>query len=156
MVGGHLSSEGLSRRPGRQPHNWAVRVRLNKTIKKILNVWVQSLQFWGSETLFLGSKRLKNNRFDPHLRSPWRRASGVPVVSRFTYFCGNAKNTQELLEEIKQINLGGGNGSIIGRNTFQRPNWTFFHQWKNVVLNGRSGAALFDMLLDPRKIFGCL
>ena len=26
-----------------------------------------------------------------------------------------------LLEEIKQINLGGGNGSIIGRNTFQRP-----------------------------------
>ena len=34
---------------------------------------------------------------------------------------GNAKNTTELLEEIKQINQGGGNGSIIGRNTFQRP-----------------------------------
>ena len=25
------------------------------------------------------------------------------------------------LEEIKQIKDGGGNGSIIGRNTFQRP-----------------------------------
>ena len=34
---------------------------------------------------------------------------------------GNAKNTSELLEEIKQICSGGGNGSIIGRNTFQRP-----------------------------------
>ena len=34
---------------------------------------------------------------------------------------GSAKNTNELLEEIKQISSGGGNGSIIGRNTFQRP-----------------------------------
>ena len=34
---------------------------------------------------------------------------------------GNAKGTQEMLEEIEQIKDGGGNGSIIGRNTFQRP-----------------------------------
>ena len=34
---------------------------------------------------------------------------------------GSAKNTDDLLDEIRQINLGGGNGSIIGRNTFQRP-----------------------------------
>ena len=34
---------------------------------------------------------------------------------------GNAKGTQEMLEEIEQIKNGGGNGSIIGRNTFQRP-----------------------------------
>ena len=34
---------------------------------------------------------------------------------------GNAKNTQELLDEIQDIKNGGGNGSIIGRNTFQRP-----------------------------------
>ncbi|MBF96790.1 MAG: Fructose-bisphosphate aldolase class 1 [Alphaproteobacteria bacterium MarineAlpha9_Bin4] len=34
---------------------------------------------------------------------------------------GNSKNTNDLLDEIKQIKLGGGNGSIIGRNTFQRP-----------------------------------
>ncbi len=34
---------------------------------------------------------------------------------------GNSKNISDLLNEIKQINIGGGNGSIIGRNTFQRP-----------------------------------
>jgi class I fructose-bisphosphate aldolase len=34
---------------------------------------------------------------------------------------GNAKGTQKMLEEIEQIKNGGGNGSIIGRNTFQRP-----------------------------------
>ena len=34
---------------------------------------------------------------------------------------GEAKNDQELLNEIKQINEGGGNGSIVGRNCFQRP-----------------------------------
>lgn len=34
---------------------------------------------------------------------------------------GEAKGTEGLLEEIRQINEGGGNGSIIGRNSFQRP-----------------------------------
>ncbi len=34
---------------------------------------------------------------------------------------GAAKGTQEILDEIKGIAAGGGNGSIIGRNTFQRP-----------------------------------
>ena len=34
---------------------------------------------------------------------------------------GNAKSTEDILAEIKQIKNGGGNGSIIGRNTFQRP-----------------------------------
>lgn len=34
---------------------------------------------------------------------------------------GNAKGNTDLLEEVKQIRDGGGNGSIIGRNTFQRP-----------------------------------
>ena len=34
---------------------------------------------------------------------------------------GNAKGDQDILEEIKQIKDGNGNGSIIGRNTFQRP-----------------------------------
>ena len=34
---------------------------------------------------------------------------------------GNSKNTDDLLNEIKEIKSGGGNGSIIGRNTFQRP-----------------------------------
>lgn len=34
---------------------------------------------------------------------------------------GPAKNTDEILEEIRQIHQGGGFGSIIGRNSFQRP-----------------------------------
>lgn len=34
---------------------------------------------------------------------------------------GSAKGTDDVLNEIKQIRDGGGNGSIIGRNTFQRP-----------------------------------
>jgi class I fructose-bisphosphate aldolase len=34
---------------------------------------------------------------------------------------GDAKGTEALLEEIKQIRDGGGSGSIIGRNSFQRP-----------------------------------
>jgi class I fructose-bisphosphate aldolase len=34
---------------------------------------------------------------------------------------GEAKGTEGLLEEIRQIRDGGGSGSIIGRNSFQRP-----------------------------------
>ncbi|WP_019996747.1 class I fructose-bisphosphate aldolase [Aureimonas ureilytica] len=33
---------------------------------------------------------------------------------------GAAKNTDELLDEVRAIRDGGGNGSIIGRNSFQR------------------------------------
>ena len=34
---------------------------------------------------------------------------------------GEAKGTEGVLEEIRQIRDGGGHGSIIGRNSFQRP-----------------------------------
>jgi class I fructose-bisphosphate aldolase len=34
---------------------------------------------------------------------------------------GEAKGTAEVLEEIKGIHAGGGFGSIMGRNAFQRP-----------------------------------
>jgi class I fructose-bisphosphate aldolase len=34
---------------------------------------------------------------------------------------GEAKDSQAILEEIKSIRDGGGFGSIIGRNSFQRP-----------------------------------
>ena len=34
---------------------------------------------------------------------------------------GSAKNTEGLLNEIREIYNGGGFGSIIGRNSFQRP-----------------------------------
>ena len=34
---------------------------------------------------------------------------------------GAAKGTEDVLEEIRQIHAGGGDGSILGRNAFQRP-----------------------------------
>ena len=34
---------------------------------------------------------------------------------------GEAKGTEDVLEEIRQIHAGGGFGSIVGRNSFQRP-----------------------------------
>lgn len=41
---------------------------------------------------------------------------------RIVIFSGGAsKGTAELLEEIRQIKAGGGDGSIMGRNAFQRP-----------------------------------
>jgi fructose-bisphosphate aldolase, class I len=41
---------------------------------------------------------------------------------RIVVFSGGAsKTTENLYEEVKAIRDGGGNGSIIGRNTFQRP-----------------------------------
>ncbi|MFW9930506.1 MAG: class I fructose-bisphosphate aldolase [Candidatus Thorarchaeota archaeon] len=41
---------------------------------------------------------------------------------RITIFSGGAtKDTVSVLEEIKQIHQGGGFGSIVGRNSFQRP-----------------------------------
>jgi class I fructose-bisphosphate aldolase len=41
---------------------------------------------------------------------------------RITIFSGGpAKSTQEILDEVRQIHAGGGFGSIMGRNSFQRP-----------------------------------
>ncbi|MHA2254095.1 MAG: class I fructose-bisphosphate aldolase, partial [Candidatus Kariarchaeaceae archaeon] len=41
---------------------------------------------------------------------------------RITIFSGGAaKGTEEIFAEIKEIHTGGGFGSIIGRNSFQRP-----------------------------------
>ena len=46
---------------------------------------------------------------------------------------GYSKEISDLLEEIKQINLGGGNGSIIGRNTFQRPKGEAINLLKEII-----------------------
>ena len=69
------------------------------------------------QNLFTGKtdKSLLSNRIS-HIKKCAFNSKRIVVFSG-----GNSKNTDELLEEIKQINLGGGNGSIIGRNTFQRP-----------------------------------
>jgi class I fructose-bisphosphate aldolase len=34
---------------------------------------------------------------------------------------GNAKTENEIYDEVRSLYKGGANGSIIGRNTFQRP-----------------------------------
>ncbi|QDE90616.1 fructose-bisphosphate aldolase [Myxococcus xanthus] len=46
---------------------------------------------------------------------------------------GEAKGTDALLEEIKQINAGGGFGSIMGRNAFQRPHAESIKLLKDVM-----------------------
>lgn len=46
---------------------------------------------------------------------------------------GEAKGTPELLEEVKQIAQGGGFGSIMGRNAFQRPKKESLELLKNVM-----------------------
>ena len=46
---------------------------------------------------------------------------------------GNAKGDKEILEEIKQIKDGGGSGSIIGRNTFQRPKKEALNLLSNII-----------------------
>jgi class I fructose-bisphosphate aldolase len=46
---------------------------------------------------------------------------------------GAAKGTDEVLEEIRGIAAGGGFGSIIGRNAFQRPNSDARTLLKNVM-----------------------
>lgn len=46
---------------------------------------------------------------------------------------GNAKNDQDLYGEIREIYKGGANGSIIGRNTFQRPREEALKMLENII-----------------------
>jgi class I fructose-bisphosphate aldolase len=46
---------------------------------------------------------------------------------------GENKSTEELLEEIRQIAAGGGFGSIMGRNAFQRPHAESVQLLKDVM-----------------------
>jgi len=46
---------------------------------------------------------------------------------------GNAKGEQEIYDEIRQIYKGGANGSIIGRNTFQRPKEEALKMLDNII-----------------------
>ncbi|MDH5753232.1 MAG: class I fructose-bisphosphate aldolase [Deltaproteobacteria bacterium] len=46
---------------------------------------------------------------------------------------GPAKGTDEILQEIRQIHKGGGFGSIIGRNSFQRPKADGLHLLRQVM-----------------------
>ena len=46
---------------------------------------------------------------------------------------GNAKGEHEIYDEIRQIYKGGANGSIIGRNTFQRPKEEALKMLDNII-----------------------
>ena len=46
---------------------------------------------------------------------------------------GEAKNDNELMSEIRAIKKGGGHGSIIGRNSFQRPKKDAVKLLKNIM-----------------------
>lgn len=46
---------------------------------------------------------------------------------------GNAKGEKEVYEEIREIYKGGANGSIIGRNTFQRPREEALKMLENII-----------------------
>ena len=46
---------------------------------------------------------------------------------------GEAKSTPELLEEVKQLAIGGAFGSIMGRNAFQRPKKESLELLKNIM-----------------------
>lgn len=68
----------------------------------------------------------KSSYKDLDISSLSKRVSHVMKSSfssrRIVVFSGNAfTNMDGLLDDIRQIRDGGGNGSIIGRNTFQRP-----------------------------------
>ena len=67
--------------------------------------------------------------YAPHWTGLTRFAQRIAEVVRSAFngrriviFSGGAaKGTDEVIEEIRQINAGGGFGSIVGRNAFQRP-----------------------------------
>ncbi len=46
---------------------------------------------------------------------------------------GNAKGESEIYNEIREIYKGGANGSIIGRNTFQRPREEALKMLENII-----------------------
>jgi class I fructose-bisphosphate aldolase len=71
-------------------------------------------------------KEAQNSYKDVDISSLTKRIAHVMQSSfnnrRIVVFSGNAfTNMQDLLNDIREIRDGGGNGSIIGRNTFQRP-----------------------------------
>lgn len=53
---------------------------------------------------------------------------------------GEAKGTDELLKEVKELALGGAFGSIMGRNAFQRPRNEAVELLKNVMAAFRGGS----------------
>ena len=91
-------------------------------------------------TSFIAEKNLKDtySNFPINLESLIDRIKHIKECAfnskRIVVFSGgNAKGDKEILEEIKLIKEGGGNGSIIGRNTFQRPRNEALKLLENII-----------------------
>lgn len=101
----------------------------------------------------LGAHIIKVKPPTAHIESPEAQrvyqAARIPVSSlaeriahivqscfagkRLVVFSGGAaKSTSDILEEVKAIKTGGGSGSIIGRNSFQRPKEEAFALLKSI------------------------
>jgi class I fructose-bisphosphate aldolase len=59
---------------------------------------------------------------------------------RIVIFSGGAqKSTEDVIDEVREINAGGGFGSILGRNAFQRPRAEGIDLLRRVIGVYRSG-----------------
>jgi class I fructose-bisphosphate aldolase len=46
---------------------------------------------------------------------------------------GPAKRLEDIYDEVRGIHLGGGHGSIVGRNSFQRPRQEALEMLRKIV-----------------------
>jgi class I fructose-bisphosphate aldolase len=59
---------------------------------------------------------------------------------RIVIFSGGAqKSSDDVIDEVREINAGGGFGSILGRNAFQRPRAEGIDLLRRVIGVYRSG-----------------
>lgn len=85
---------------------------------------LDNIKVFESEKIEIGSmaKRVE------HVRKACFAGKRIVVFSG-----GGAKGEDALYNEIREINKGGANGSIIGRNTFQRPRKEALKMLENII-----------------------
>ena len=71
------------------------------------------------------TRKLRRNvveeRYAPIIDAIYGGRQTVSMRAQVVYETGETGTTENILETTRAIHEGGGNGSIIGRNTFQRP-----------------------------------
>ncbi len=75
--------------------------------------------------------KIPTNTLEERIRHVMKTAfAGRRIV---VFSGGSAKGEQEIYDEIREIYKGGANGSIIGRNTFQRPKEEALKMLDNII-----------------------
>jgi class I fructose-bisphosphate aldolase len=75
--------------------------------------------------------KIPTNSLEERIRHVMKTAfAGRRIV---VFSGGSAKGEQEIYDEIREIYKGGANGSIIGRNTFQRPKDEALKMLDNII-----------------------